>query len=180
MPPILAHYIRVMDALSRGLAHIASACVLAACAVSAAVALVRYGFNIGSNAWLEIQWYLFAATVFLGAPALVQLNEHVRVDVIYGGRQPRTRAWIDLLGFALFYLPVCGVLLWTSAGFAYDAWASHEMSNSAGGLVRWPVKALIPLGFALLLAQGLAEVFKRIGYLAGRWNMDTHYERPLQ
>ena len=180
LPGIVAGYIRGMDALSRGLGHVASVCVLAACAVSAAVALVRYGLSMGSNAWLEIQWYLFAATVFLGAPALVQLNEHVRVDVIYGGRRPRTRAWIDLLGFVVFYLPVCAVLLWTSFGFAHDAWASGEMSNSAGGLVRWPVKALIPLGFALLLAQGLAEVLKRVGYLTGRWDMPAHYERPLQ
>jgi TRAP-type mannitol/chloroaromatic compound transport system permease small subunit len=180
MPGIVSAYIRGMDALSRRLGQVASFCVLAACAISAAVALVRYGFSIGSNAWLEIQWYLFAATVFLGAPALVQLNEHVRVDVVYGGRRPRTQAWIDLLGFIGFFLPVCAVLLWTSFGFAHDAWASREMSNSAGGLVRWPVKALIPLGFALLLAQGLAEILKRIGFLTGRWNMDLHYERPLQ
>jgi len=180
MPPILLRYIRAMDALSRGLGHVASVCVLAACCISAGVALVRYGLNIGSNAWLELQWYLFAATVFLGAPALVQFNEHVRVDVLYGGRQPRTRAWIDLLGFIVFYLPFCALLMWTSAAQAYDAWLTHEMSNSAGGLVRWPVKALIPLGCALLLAQGLAEIMKRVGYLAGRYDMDTHYERPLQ
>lgn len=180
MPPILLTYIRAMDGLSRRCGQLAAVCVLAACLISAGNAGLRYTFSIGSNAWLEIQWYLFAVTVFLGAPVLVTLNEHVRVDVLYGGRSGRTKAWIDLLGFIFFYLPFCAVMVWFSINFVHDSWIEKEVSNSAGGLIRWPVKALIPLGFALLIGQGLAEIIKRIGFLSGRYNMDTHYERPLQ
>ncbi|MDE2594954.1 MAG: TRAP transporter small permease subunit [Burkholderiales bacterium] len=173
-------YIRGMDALSRVFGYVASALVLAICLISAGNASIRYTFHMSSNAWLEIQWYLFSATVFFGAPLLVTLNEHVRVDVIYGGRSGRTKAIIDLLGFIFFYMPVCAVMVWASVRFVEQSWLEHEMSNNAGGLLRWPVKALIPAGFGLLILQGIAEIFKRIGYLRGVYNMDTHYERPLQ
>lgn len=173
-------YIRWMDALSRVFGYIASALVLAIVLICAGNAILRYALHIGSNAWLEIQWYLFAATVFFGAPALVTLNEHVRVDVIYGGRSPRTKALIDLFGFIFFYMPVCVVMLWASLQFVEQSWLEQEMSNNAGGLIRWPVKALIPVGFGLLILQGVAEIFKRVGYLRGTYNMDIHYERPQQ
>lgn len=173
-------YIRGMDALSRVFGHIASVLVLATCLICAGNATLRYAFHIGSNAWLEIQWYFFSATVFFGAPALVTFNEHVRVDVVYGSLSGRAKAIIDLLGFIFFYMPVCLVMVWASVQFVQDAWVQHEMSNNAGGLIRWPVKALIPAGFGLLILQGVAEIFKRIGFLRGVYNMDTHYERPLQ
>ncbi len=173
-------YIRWMDALARGFGYVATALVLATCLISAGNASIRYAFHMSSNAWLEIQWYLFSATVFFGAPVLVTLNEHVRVDVVYTNLSGRTKSIIDLLGFIFFYLPVCGLMFWASLQFVEQSWAQQEMSNNAGGLIRWPVKALIPVGFTLLILQGIAEIFKRIGYLRGTYNMDTHYERPLQ
>ena len=100
-------YIRLMDAVSRWAGVLASWALLAACLISAGNASLRYAFNIGSNAWLEVQWYLFGFAVFAGAPMLLKLNEHVRVDVVYGGRHPHTKAWIDALGIALVLLPRC-------------------------------------------------------------------------
>lgn len=173
-------FIHGMDWISERLGKIASWTVLFACTISAVNALVRYTFNIGSNAWLEAQWYLFAVTVFFGAPILLKLNEHVRVDVIYGGRTGKTKACIDLFGFIVFYMPVCIAMVLLSLTFVHDSFVQNEMSYSAGGLLRWPVKVLIPLGFGLLTLQGLAEIAKRIGFLTGTYNMDTHYERPLQ
>lgn len=173
-------YIRLMDGCSRLLGVGAAWALLLACLISAANALVRYAFNLGSNAWLEAQWYLFGMAVFAGAPLLLQLNEHVRVDVLYGGRSARTKAWIDAVGLALVLLPLCGLIAWLSWPFVLASHAQHEVSPSAGGLLRWPIKAAIPLGFALLGLQGLAELFKRIAFLRGQLTVDTHYERPLQ
>ncbi|RZI85935.1 MAG: TRAP transporter small permease subunit [Rubrivivax sp.] len=173
-------FVRGVDGLSVRLGQLAAWMLVLACGISAGNALIRYAFNVGSNAWLEAQWYLFGAAVFLGAPALLKLNEHVRVDVIYGSRSPRTRAWIDLLGMVFVLLPVCVICGWLSIHMVHDAYVQHEVSPSAGGLLRWPIKAMIPLGFALLGLQTLAEVVKRVGYLRGTYNMDTHYERPLQ
>lgn len=173
-------FVRGIDALSLRMGQLAAWLLMLACAISAGNALIRYTFNLSSNAWLEAQWYLFGAAVFLGAPALLKLNEHVRVDVIYGGRAPRTRAWIDLLGLLFVLLPVCLITGWLSIPMVHDAYLQHEVSPSAGGLLRWPIKAMIPLGFGLLALQGLSEVVKRVGYLRGTHNMDTHYERPMQ
>jgi TRAP-type mannitol/chloroaromatic compound transport system permease small subunit len=173
-------FIELVDRFSIALGIIAAWCVAIACGVSAVNAIVRYALNIGSNAWLELQWYLFAVTVYFGAPALLKLNEHVRVDVIYGGRSPRTKAWIDLLGLLFFLMPFCILMILISRNFVYDSWVIKEMSSSEGGLIRWPVKILIPIGFGLLALQGVSEILKRIGYLSGRYNMDTHYEKPLQ
>jgi len=173
-------FIDKMDRFSHLLGKLSAWLVLIACAISALNAIVRYSFNIGSNAWLELQWYLFAGTVYFGAPLLLKLNEHVRVDVIYGGRSGKTQAWIDLLGLLIFFMPVCVAMVLLSLNFVHDSYNQHEMSSSAGGLLRWPVKLMIPLGFALLTLQGVSEIIKRIGYLKGTYNMDTHYERPLQ
>ncbi|RZL03163.1 MAG: TRAP transporter small permease subunit [Rubrivivax sp.] len=173
-------FVRGVDALSMRLGQLAAWLLVLACAISAGNALIRYTFNLGSNAWLEAQWYLFGAAVFLGAPALLKLNEHVRVDVVYGSRAPRTQAWIDLLGLVFVLLPVCVITGWLSIHMVQDAYVQQEVSPSAGGLLRWPIKAMIPLGFALLGLQTLSEIVKRIAYLRGGYNMDTHYERPLQ
>jgi TRAP-type mannitol/chloroaromatic compound transport system permease small subunit len=173
-------YIRLMDAVSRWLGVFASWALLAACLISAGNAIVRYSFNMGSNAWLEVQWYLFGLAVFAGAPALLKLNEHVRVDVLYGGRSPRTKAWIDILGIVLVLLPLCAIVAWLAWPFVVTAYAQHEVSPSAGGLVRWPIKAAIPLGFALIGLQGVSELFKRVAFLRGDGGLDLHYERPLQ
>lgn len=173
-------FVEGVDWLSLQLGKVAAWAVLIACTISAGNAIIRYAFNLGSNAWLEAQWYLFAVTVYFGAPLLLKLNEHVRVDVIYGGRKGRTKAWIDLLGIVFFFMPVCVAVVLLSINLAHDSYHIGEMSSSAGGLLRWPVKALIPIGFALLVLQGVAEIIKRIGYLSGTYNMDTHYDRPLQ
>lgn len=176
----LLQFVDTMDWVSLRLGKLAAWLVLVACAVSAGNAILRYALSIGSNAWLEAQWYMFAATVFFGAPLILKLNEHVRVDVLYGGRAPRTKAWIDLLGLIFFFMPVTVSMVLLSLNFVHDSWVQQEMSSSAGGLIRWPVKLLIPVGFTLLSLQGLSEIIKRIGYLTGTYNMDIHYERPLQ
>ncbi|RTL32332.1 MAG: TRAP transporter small permease subunit [Burkholderiales bacterium] len=173
-------YIRLMDAVSRWFGVLASWALLAACLISAGNAILRYAFNIGSNAWLEVQWYLFGIAVFAGAPILLKLNEHVRVDVVYGGLKPRTKAWVDLLGIALVLLPLCAITAYLAWPFVAEAYAQHETSPSAGGLIRWPIKLAIPLGFGLMGLQALAELFKRVGYLRGTSHLDLHYERPLQ
>ncbi|MFN3887295.1 MAG: TRAP transporter small permease subunit [Aquabacterium sp.] len=174
-------YVRLMDGVARACGVLAAWALLLACLISAGNATLRYTFSLGSNAWLEAQWYLFGLAVFAGAPLLLRLNEHVRVDVVYGGRSPRTKAWIDLLGLALVLLPVCVVTAWMAWPFAVESYLQQEHSPSAGGLLRWPIKAAIPAGFALLALQGLAELFKRVAFLRG----DTaaarvDYERPLQ
>lgn len=173
-------FVRWVDGLSVRLSQMSAWLLVLACGLSAGNALIRYLFNVGSNAWLEAQWYFFGAAVFLGAPALLKLNEHVRVDVIYGGRTPRTRAWIDLLGMLLVLLPVCIIAAWLCFHMVQDSYLQNEVSPSAGGLLRWPIKAVIPLGFVLLALQAIAEIIKRVAYLRGRLNMDTQYERPLQ
>ena len=173
-------YIRWMDASSRALGIAAAWALLFACALSAGNAIVRYVLSIGSNAWLEGQWYLFGFAVFAGAPMLLRLNEHVRVDVLYGARSPRTRAWIDALGLLLVLLPVCVTVTGLSWTFVVDAYVQQEHSPSAGGLLRWPIKAAIPAGFALLALQGLSELFKRVIFLRDGEDLTAQYERPLQ
>jgi TRAP-type mannitol/chloroaromatic compound transport system permease small subunit len=176
----LLNLARGIDALNERLGYVANWLVLLACLISAGNAFSRYGFNMSSNAWLEIQWYMFAGMVMLGAAYTLRRNEHVRVDIIYGGLSTRKQVWVDIVGTLLFLLTSMTVLAWTSWGFFHESWRIHEMSASAGGLLRWPVKILMPLGFSLIVLQGLSEVIKRIGYLRGQYNMDLHYERPLQ
>jgi len=137
--------------------------VLVATLISAGNALARYLLGESSNAWLEIQWYLFGATFLLAAGYTLKHNGHVRIDILYNRFGPR----IDLLGGLLFLLPMAGLLAWLAWPMFVDAWVTHEMSPDAGGLVRWPVKLLLPVGFSLLGLQGIAEVIKRIGVLSG-------------
>ncbi len=179
MKPLLA-LARWIDRFTDGFGTIATWAVLAACLISAINAGVRYAFDISSNAFLEIQWYLFAGVVMLGASQVLRLNEHVRVDVLYGRYSTRTKVWVDLLGLTFFLMPVMGFMLYLSWPMFLTMYRSGEMSSNAGGLIRWPVMLLIPLGFALLLMQGLSEMIKRVGWLLHVHNMDTHYERPLQ
>jgi TRAP-type mannitol/chloroaromatic compound transport system permease small subunit len=173
-------YIRCMDAVSRWFGVLAAWALLAACLISAGNATLRYAFNIGSNSWLEVQWYLFGMAVFAGAPMLLKLNEHVRVDVVYGGLQPRTKAWIDAVGLLLVVIPLCAIVSHLAWPFVTESFVEHELSPSAGGLIRWPIKAAIPCGFALMGLQALAELFKRVAFLRGQADIDMNYERPLQ
>ena len=169
-----------IDAINERFGRIANWCVLLACLISAGNALVRYGFSISSNAWLEIQWYLFAAMFMLGAPYTLRMNEHVRVDILYGSVSPRVQLWIDLLGGILFLLPATIIIGWMSWPMLANSWAINETSSNAGGLLRWPVKLLLPVGFAFLTAQGISELIKRVAALMGRIELETRYDRPLQ
>jgi len=171
----LAHLI---DAVNERVGRAVTWLVLAATLISAANALARYGFNLSSNAWLEIQWYLFGAIVLLAAGYTLKHNGHVRVDVLYGSRSPRTQAWIDLLGALLFLLPLCGLMVWLAFPGFVESLQSGETSPDAGGLLRWPVRLLIPLGFALLGLQGISEAIKRIAYLRGEEKLTR--ERPRE
>jgi TRAP-type mannitol/chloroaromatic compound transport system permease small subunit len=141
--------------------------VLAAVLVSACNAVLRKAFDIGSNAFLEVQWYLFAAVFLLGAGYVWRHNGHVRIDVLASRLRPRTNAWIDLLAMLLFTVPFCLLLIALAWPVFERAWTSGEMSENAGGLARWPVMLLIPLGFALLLLQCVAEIIKRVAFLRG-------------
>ena len=169
-----------IDGVNERFGRIADWCVLLACLISAGNALVRYGFSFSSNAWLEIQWYLFAAMFMLGAPYTLKRNEHVRVDVIYGNLSPRLKLWVDLLGGILFLMPPVLIIGWMSWPLFYDSWQSSEVSSNAGGLIRWPVKLLLPLGFGLLALQGFSEIIKRIAALRGYEGGVAEYEKPLQ
>ena len=168
------------DRVSVQLSKLAGWTVLLAALISSGNAFVRYGLNLSSNGWLEIQWYLFAATVMLGAPVVLQLNEHVRVDILYGRLKGHGRVYVDLFGLVFFLLPVMGVLTVLCWPLFVSMYQSGEMSGNAGGLIRWPVVLLLPLGFALMFLQGLSEIIKRISYLQGGFQMDLHYEQPAQ
>jgi TRAP-type mannitol/chloroaromatic compound transport system permease small subunit len=170
----------LVDALTDRLANAAAAAVLAACLISAGNALVRYGWNVSSNAWLEIQWYLFALTVMLGAPQVLRRNEHVRVDIFYSRLGERGQALLDLAGLVCFLMPVMVLLAALSWPIFLRSLASGEVSSNAGGLVRWPAMLLLPLGFALMVLQALAEIVRRIAFLRGASVLQTHYEKPLQ
>jgi TRAP-type mannitol/chloroaromatic compound transport system permease small subunit len=171
---------RGIDYLTDRLATLAKWAVFASCLISAANAVVRYLANYSSNAYLEIQWYLFAACVMLGAAQVLRVNEHGRVDVLYGRSSGRTQALIDLAGLLLFVLPSMLVMVYFAWPLFVKMYVSGEMSSNAGGLIRWPAMLLLPLGFALLFAQGVSEAIKRLAWLAHKYEGDFHYERPLQ
>lgn len=170
----------VIDKLSEWLGVIASWLVLLACLVSAGNATIRYMISNSSNAWLELQWYMFGGMVLLGAAYTLKVNEHVRVDLIYGMVSDRTRHWIDLLGGAIFLMPMCIIMIWFTWPWFVQSWEINESSNNAGGLIRWPVKLLLPVGFGLILLQGISEMIKRAAALRGFHVHEYAYEKPLQ
>ena len=135
--------------------------------ISAGNAVVRFAFNYSSNGLLEIQWYLFAAVFLLCSPYTLQKNEHVRIDVLSGKLSPRGLAVIDIIGTLFFLLPMVVVVLWLSLPLVAESYKINEHSANAGGLIRWPVKILLPIGFTLLALQGISELIKRIAFLAG-------------
>ncbi|HMN84868.1 MAG TPA: TRAP transporter small permease subunit [Bauldia sp.] len=158
---------RAVDRLTAFIGRAVSWLVLAAVLVSAGNAISRKAFDYASNAWLELQWYLFGAVFLLAAAWTLQQNEHIRIDIVYGGRSKRTRNRIDLLGHVLFLLPFCGVMLWLLVPYALRSIRSGEVSSNAGGLVIWPAKTLILAGFVLLTLQALSEIVKRIAVMRG-------------
>jgi len=158
---------RAIDALTERIGQFVIWLVLVATLVSAGNALARYVLGESSNAWLEIQWYLFGAVFLLAAGYTLKHNGHVRIDIFYGRLGAKGQAVIDLVGGLFFLLPMAGLLAWLGWPMFMDAWTTHEMSPDAGGLLRWPVKLLLPVGFGLLALQGVAEIIKRIGVLTG-------------
>jgi len=199
----LLKFTRVIDAMNDRFGMIANWLVLLACLLSAGNAAVRYGINgflilgqdfpilhplttgIGwygnnANAFLEGQWYMFTGMVLLGGPYTLKVNEHVRVDLFYGMVSDRARIWIDIIGAILFLLPICLILIYFTWPWFIESWQIHEQSNNAGGLIRWPVKLLLPVGFALMALQGLSEIIKRIAALAASYRLEYRYEKPVQ
>jgi TRAP-type mannitol/chloroaromatic compound transport system permease small subunit len=171
---------RAIDAMNERIAFVAEWLVLLSCLISAGNAFSRYAFNMSSNAWLEIQWYMFGAVVMLGTSYTLKKNEHVRVDIVYANVTTRRQIGIDIFGFILFMLPATIIMTYLSWPIFYNAWHMGEVSSNAGGLIRWPVKVLLPVGFALLSLQGISELIKRIAMISGHMKADLHYERPLQ
>ena len=171
---------KAIDWLNEQIAIIANWLVLFACLISAGNAASRYLISVSSNAWLEIQWYMFGGMVLLGAPYTLKMNEHVRVDLLYGMVSQRTKLWIDIIGGLLFLLPICVILTYFTWPWFVDSWLQNEGSSNAGGLIRWPVKLMMPVGFGLMALQGISEIIKRIAALEHVIDEDFKYEKPLQ
>ena len=169
-----------IDRLSIWIGKASAFLVLFAVLISTGNALSRYLFSVSSNAWLEIQWYLFAGMFLLGAPYTLQQNEHVRVDLLYGSLSDRKQEWIDLLGGVCFLMPIALLIAWMAWPFFWGSFVGGEMSGNAGGLIRWPVKLLLPLGFSLLALQGVSEIIKNIAALRGHSELHKHYEKMAQ
>src|SRR6476646_6454120 len=179
MRPLLV-FSRFVDRINERFGILADCLVLLSCLISAGNAFSRYAFSISSNAWLEIQWYMFGALVMLGASYTLKKNEHVRVDIVYSNLATRKQIGVDIFGGILFLLPATLILAYLSWPVFYNSWVEGEYSGNAGGLIRWPIKIFLPLGFALLSLQGFSELIKRFAMLTGHMKADLHYERPLQ
>nr|WP_228384518.1 TRAP transporter small permease subunit [Rhodocyclus gracilis] len=158
---------RLIDALTERIGKATTWLVMIVALISAGNASMRYSINWSSNALLEIQWYLFSAIFLLCAGYTLMKNEHVRIDIISGRLSAQSRAWIDIFGFVFFFFPM--VYLFVSLGWPFFmmSFSGGEMSSNAGGLIRWPVKILLPVGFALLALQGVSELIKRVAFLRG-------------
>lgn len=157
----------LIDALSERVGRLSYWLILVAVLVSAGNASVRYLFDTSSNAWLELQWYLFSAVFLFCAGYALLHNQHVRIDVISSHLSKRARAWIDILGTLFFLLPMAIAIMWMSWPVFVQAWELHEMSGNAGGLIVWPARLMVPVGFLLLTLQGISELIKRIAFLRG-------------
>lgn len=164
---LLLSLARLIDAINEKIGLAVSWALLLAVLICAGNAIIRYSLNMSSNAWLEIQWYLFAAMFMLASAYTLKRNEHVRIDVIVGRFSRRTQAIIDILGFLFFLLPVSLLILYFAIPYAMESIRNQEVSSNAGGLILWPAKLLIPVGFVLMILQGFSELIKRLGFLAG-------------
>jgi TRAP-type mannitol/chloroaromatic compound transport system permease small subunit len=159
---------RAIDAFTERVGRLVYWLVLIVVLISAANATVRKAFNYSSNSYLEIQWYLFSVIFLFGAGYTLLRNEHVRIDIIQGRLSPRAQNWIDVVGIVLFLMPMSLIIMWLSWPLFLDSLARHEVSTNAGGLIIWPARLMVPVGFALLIIQGASELIKRIAFLAGR------------
>jgi TRAP-type mannitol/chloroaromatic compound transport system permease small subunit len=157
----------LIDALNERVGRLSYWLILVMVLVSAGNASVRYAFDRSSNAWLEIQWYLFSAVFLLGAGYTLLHNQHVRIDVISGRLSKRARAWIDVLGTLFFLLPMAIAIMWMSWPVFVQSYQLHEESSNAGGLIVWPARLMVPVGFVLLVLQGISELIKRVAFLRG-------------
>ena len=162
-----------IDRVNELLGRLIGLLVLASVVISAGNAILRKAFDIGSNAWLEIQWYLFAGVFMLGVGYVMLRNGHVRIDFISSKLSKRTNAIIDAIGIVIFTIPLALIMIDLGWPLFYRAWQTGEMSQNAGGLIRWPVLMLLPLGFAILCAQAISELIKRIAFLTG------HRDQPF-
>jgi TRAP-type mannitol/chloroaromatic compound transport system permease small subunit len=156
-----------IDALNAWVGRRVSWLGLAAVLVCAASAIARYALNVGSNAWLEMQWYLNSAVFLLVAAYALKRDEHVRIDVIMGRLPPRAQAWIDIVGGVFMLLPAVVIIAWYSVPLLVNSFEIREYSSDPGGLIRWPVRLLIPVAFTLLGLQGVSEIIKRVAFLRG-------------
>jgi TRAP-type mannitol/chloroaromatic compound transport system permease small subunit len=165
--PALLTLSGLIDRLNTLIGKLSMWLILATTLISAGNAIVRKAFDMSSNALLEIQWYLFAAVFMLASGYALLKNAHVRIDFIASRLHPRTRNWIDVVGIVVVLIPFCLFSIYLSWPLFVNAWNSGEMSNNAGGLIRWPVYFLIPAGFTLLLLQAISELIKRIAFVRG-------------
>lgn len=159
---------RLIDALNERVGRTVLWLTLVVVIVSAANAVSRKAFNMSSNAWLELQWYLFGAIFLLTAGYTYLRNEHVRVDVLAARFPPRVQATIEIFGILLFLLPAAGLVFWLSLPYFYESWRLNELSSNTGGLIRWPAKLLIPVGFGLLILSGISRLIRCVAFLAGK------------
>lgn len=164
----LLAFSRAIDGFTERIGRIVYWLVLVVVLISAANATVRKIFNYSSNSYLEIQWYLFSVIFLFGAGYTFLRNEHVRIDIIQGKVSPRAQNWIDVFGIVLFLMPMSIIIMWLSWPLFTDSLARHEVSTNAGGLAIWPARLMVPIGFALLIVQGVSELIKRIAFLRGR------------
>jgi TRAP-type mannitol/chloroaromatic compound transport system permease small subunit len=171
---------RLIDALTERIGKLAMWFILATTMISAGNAIVRKIFDTSSNAFLEIQWYLFAAVFMLGSGYAFLRNAHVRIDFISSKFSARGRNWVDVIGIIVFVFPLCYMMATLGWPLFMNAYESGEMSSNAGGLIRWPVYALIPAGFALLALQSVSELIKRIAFLIGSGPDVLAHEGPSE
>src|SRR5260221_1835799 len=173
MRPLLA-VSAVIDHINEKIGYICTWLVLASCIVSAATAMIRHAFGYSSNGWLELQWYMFAILVMFGAAYTFKRNEHVRVEIFYLMLSERGQLWLDLIGTLCFLIPSCLLLSYLSWPFFHQAYAVGEISSNAGGLIRWPIKLVVPAGMVMLALQGVSEVIKPIAALQNLVTIDAN------
>ena len=164
---ILLAISRLIDAVNEFVGRATYWLILAAVLISAGNAMIRYAFNMSSNAWLEIQWYLFSAVFLFCAGYTLLHNQHIRIDVVTGRLSKRAQAWIDIFGTLFFLLPMALTVMWLSWPVFVDAYQRNEVSTNAGGLIIWPARLMLPIGFLLLILQGCSELIKRVAFLRG-------------
>ncbi|MEL6201072.1 MAG: TRAP transporter small permease subunit [Pseudomonadota bacterium] len=178
--PALLRLSAFIDSITAFIGRSVSWLILIAVLVSAGNATIRKIFDTSSNAWLELQWYLYGAVFLLAAAYTLQRNEHVRIDVATSGLSKRTRDWIDLLGHIFFLMPFAALMVYLSWPFVMNSIAAGDISVNAGGLVLWPARMMVLLGFILLFAQGISEIIKRFAIIRGLIEDDasTQHELP--